>query len=390
MENLIITNPKIIEFYKEHPSISFEEINILLIDILNKLFIEISPNMDSHFALSIQNQLKEINNNISKSKDDNVVIFSQLKDQYIKDVNFIINSNTNENIKPLLNEYNQNLQEKMKNSFGENIKNEINSSFKDIQGYFTDFKYINEKNIENISNVLKKFENSSVKGIMSENVITHLLKSMYSESQVEYVAKTKNTGDILLKRTNKQVIMIENKDYSKPVDQVEVDKFISNLKEQNMSGIFLSQKSTIANKKQFEISFYENNIGVYISEVNYDTDKIQIGINIIDDIKKKIGNCIEQNEIFLTKQDIDNINDEYTIFSLQKLKHIKTIKDYSKKLADETQEFNIPTLHNILINHFGINKQINFVCEICGFPAKNAGALSSHKKSHKNKELNID
>jgi hypothetical protein len=139
---------------------------------------------------------------------------------------------------------------------------------------------------------------------MSENIIYNLLKNVYSESQVQQVGTIKNTGDILLKRINKPVIMIENKDYTKDVDQVEVDKFIDNLNTQNMSGVFLSQKSLIANKKQFEISFYGNNIGIYIGNVNYDIDKIQIGISIVDDIISKIKiNNLEENEIFQISED---------------------------------------------------------------------------------------
>ena len=39
--SLTITNTKIIDFYKEHALLNFENMNLLFIKILNKLFLEI-------------------------------------------------------------------------------------------------------------------------------------------------------------------------------------------------------------------------------------------------------------------------------------------------------------------------------------------------------------
>ena len=161
----------------------------------------------------------------------------------------------------------------------------------------------------------------------------------------------------------------------------EINKFINDIKKQNCSGIMLSQRSSITNKNQFEINFYGSNIGIYIANVEYDTDKIQIGINIIDDIKK-IMTVVEEEEgeNHINDNEMEIINKEFNILSNQKLKHIKSIKEYAANLINEVNEMNLPTLHGILITMYGSNVSDQFICDKCGFVAKNNGSLAAHKK----------
>ena len=77
---------------------------------------------------------------------------------------------------------------------------------------------------------------------------------------------------------------------------IEVDKFIRDINTQGYSGIFISQNSNIANKKTFEIGFYGNNVGIYLSNVKYDTDIIQIAIDTIDALKSKMEHSVSENE----------------------------------------------------------------------------------------------
>ena len=398
--SLFTNNKKVLDFYKEHTSLNFEEMNILLVDILNKLVAEVSPNMDSKFALSIINEMKNINSSISKTNNDNIINFDnkfmEFKKEYIHNLTLIINNNNSENIKPLLVEYNQILQDKIKIGINEivpqnneKIAHEINNSFRDINKSVNELIILNNKNEElntKVDTILNKFNNSSSKGNMSEQVIFNLMKTIYSTTHLKYVGNIKENGDILLDRPNKTKIIIENKDYAEPVDQKEVDKFIKNINTQNCSGVFLSQNSKIVNKTHFQINFYGNNIGIYIAENRYDTDMIQIGVNIIDDIKLKIGlHEINEETFQIESNELDNINKEYNIFIVQKLNHIKTIKEFSKKLIDEVEQMNIPTLHYILDKNYGSDLNKDLCCKLCNFVGKNKLSLASHTKAHTNK-----
>jgi len=388
---LSFNNKKVFDFYNEHTTIGFEEMNILFVDILNKMFVEISPNMDSGFACSIMNEMKDLNLNMNKLHEDNInnftLKFAEFKKDYASDIKLILNNNNQEYIKPLLSEYNQILQDKTKLLLNEivpknneRITSEINTSFGEINKTVMEIRSINMESNKSVGEVLKKFENSSLKGAISEQITYNLLRTMYAENQIQYVGSTKDSGDILITRNGQPKILIENKDYKAKVDQIEIDKFIKDLKTQNCSGILLSQNSAIANKNQYDIKFYGNNIGIYIGYVEYDTNKIQIGINMIDEIKARIPEIdLENDTIQIDNVDLEIINREFNIFVSQKLKHIKSIKDWSKRLINETEEMNIPTLYSILNMYYGSNIP-QFICKICGFVGKNPASLAGHHK----------
>ena len=391
--SLSVTNTKIIEFYTEHPMLNFETMNILFIEILNKLFSQISPDMDNNFALTLINELKNVTTSVNKIQTENNNIislkFMEMKQEYIHDLQIILNNNNTNAIKPLLLEYTQILQDKTKII----IDDKININLIDIKNKN---ESVMEKQTEidnKINQVLKKFDSSNKKGNISEMFTYNLLKSMYSENQVKLVNTTKETGDILLIRNNKHVILIENKDYKENIIQKEVDKFIRDINTQQYSGIFISQNSEISNKKQFEINFYGNNVGIYIANANYDYFIIQIAIDTIDAIKSKMKeneNSVdseqedsEQEELYINDEQLNIINNEYNIFISQKLKHIKTIKEFSKKLIMEVENINLPTLFFILSENYGTNKNTEWKCNRCDeFFGKNKGSLSSHLKAH--------
>jgi len=383
--SLSVTNQKVMDFYKEHPMLNFENMNILFVEILDKLFSEISPSMDNNFALSMIKEIKNVSSVMNNIQNENMNMFTlkclEMKKEYIQDLQIILNNNNTSAIKPLLLEYTQILQDKTKLIMDDKINN-IHTSVNDIKT-INSSSVVKQNEIDHkINEVLKKFESSNKKGNISEMVMYNLLKSIYSENQLKVVNTTKETGDIVLIRKDKTIILIENKDYTIPVIQIEVDKFIRDINTQGYSGIFISQNSNIANKKTFEIGFYGNNVGIYLSNVKYDTDIIQIAIDTIDALKSKMEHSVSEDELYINDDDLTCINNEYNIMVNQKLKHIKTIKEFSKKLITETENINLPTLTSILIDQYGTNKNTEWKCNMCEYIGKNKGALSSHIKKH--------
>jgi hypothetical protein len=223
---LSCSNKEIYEFYTEH-NLDFEEMNVLLVNILNKMFATISPGMDSNFALSITEQLKKLNCNVNDMNENNTNMFAlkflEFKKEYISDLKLILNNNTTESIKPLLIEYNQILQDRTKIMLNEivpknneRLANEITTSLKDMDNSFNELKLMNDSNKiinEKVTEVLKKFENSSSKGIMSENITYNLLRSCYAESQISYVGNVKESGDIFINRIDQTIFWLKIVDY---------------------------------------------------------------------------------------------------------------------------------------------------------------------------------
>jgi hypothetical protein len=232
----------------------------------------------------------------------------------------------------------------------------------------------------NITDLLKKMENSSSKGKISENILYNILLSLYPTAQIDWVGTTKETGDIMLIRKDKPTILFENKNYDKNVVQEEVKKFLRDVEQQNCSAIMLAQHYGITNKENFEIEIHNNNVLVYLHKVEYDADKIKAAVNIIDHFKSTMEpkNNVIGASLAIDKEVLDDINKEYQLFITSRLSHIKTIKDFQQKLVAQAEEFKLPNLEQYLSKLYASSSSKNDVCEYCNYVAKNSRALVAH------------
>jgi hypothetical protein len=231
-----------------------------------------------------------------------------------------------------------------------------------------------------ISDLLKKMENSSSKGKISENLLYNIITPLYPTAEINSVGTTKETGDIMMYRKDKPTILVENKNYDKNVSGDEVKKFIRDIETQNCCGIMLAQHSGIANKENYQIELYKKNVVIYLHNVEYDADKIKVAINIIDHFKSQITDIDTGADTFsIEKHILDDINTEYQNFINQKITHIKTIKEYNQKLLSQIEEITIPSLEQYLYKNYSISTSTSHdVCEFCSRSFKSQRALSAH------------
>lgn len=366
--------------------------------------------------------------------------FSDFKKDYIEDIKMIINNNVSDRIAPLLKEQNSTIIDKTQLFINEimpknndSLKTQISDSIKSLHHSITEDtnKFLSSsinprtlqdfiKNLEQkfsqseqrletnireikstndkireistahqqtsislnstVSDMLKKMETGSSKGKISENVVFNILNCLFpSATEVEYVGDKKETGDIMLSREKKPTILIENKNWDKIVSKDEVKKFIHDVETQNCCGLFLSQKTGIANKRNFEISIHNNkHVLLFMHEVNYDAEKIKLGVDIIDHFKETLDNFDDNTDTdTIDKHVLDSINKEFQECCSQKLNIMKTIKDCTQKMLKQVDEISFPNLEHYLSSRytFSVGKM---VCEYCNFIAKNQQALSAH------------
>lgn len=231
-----------------------------------------------------------------------------------------------------------------------------------------------------VSDMLKKLDNSSSKGGISENIVFNLLQSMFPSGQIEYVGQVKESGDIILRREGKTSILIENKNWERNVSKDEVKKFVRDIEVQNCAGLFLSQNTGIANKQNFEISIHEGKALLFIHNVNYDADKIRVGIDIIDYFQEVLDKFSEQSSGVdtINKEVLDIINKEFQEFCGQKLNAVKTLKDFQTKMLKQFEEMRFPALEAYLSARYTFSGKL--VCGNCNYIAKNQQALSAHSR----------
>ncbi len=442
LESMSTSNPKIIKFFNEHESLDFEEIIISFINIIQKLENNINNNPSNQSIQTILSEIKLIKNDISKHQSDSTQNlfkqFSDFKREYIDDLRLNLTSNVSDKIEPLIKEQlhiffqktellipKQNLE--LQNKFQESIKDinkeadkllrssitetSLQTFISQIDSKLTSSLFNNQQQIvQNMSNqeqrldkkitdisekttlvssnsqhlnsqvneLLKKLENSSAKGKISENILVSILHTLYPTGQIDHVGQQKETGDIILTRKNKPKILIENKDWGKNVVQEEVKKFIHDIETQNCCGVFLSQNYGIANKENFEINIHDGNVLIYVHEANNEPEKIKLAIDIVDHFKLKLDDLKNDTEIDTISKDIlDSINIEYQIFISNKLSLIKLIKDFNQKILKQLEDTKLPSLEEYLSTRYATSSS-KYVCEFCNFVAKNAASKSAH------------
>ena len=480
--SLVCNNKKVMDFYKNHPNLDFESMNLIFISIMENLTQDMNSSLNNNIATQLltniqglQTQINFVSENVIKLQSDTILNFSakfsEFKKEYIEDLKMILTNNsvnTIDRLTPLIKDYNSSLIDKTQlmlndvvpknndnltkqlkeimTTFHSSISEETNQLLKttinndslsdfinkmenkflntqtntqqllnaiitstehrldsrineiktSTEQHIQDIKHLSSSNQSsqsllqnNVYELLKKMEISSVKGKCSENILFNILQSLYSTAQIDIVGEQKETGDFMLMRKNKPTILIENKNWNKNVIQDEVKKFIRDVETQNCCGLFLSQNFGIANKENFEINIHNGHILLYVHEVNNDAEKIKIAIDIIDNFKLKLDEIVVCNGdgYNIDKEVLDEINKEYQLFATQKLLQIKMVKDFSSKMVKQLEDLNFPCLEHFLSTKYAFSSS-KYICEFCDYVAKNQSAMSAHKRGCKTKNVN--
>jgi hypothetical protein len=372
------TNEKVAPIIKEY--------NDTLLDKTRIMISEIIPKNQESLSKEIESSIKNLHTSISQ--DTNTFMKTSVnKDTLDAFISTIENkfSTTLVNSQSMFNAIITSTEHRLENRLSE-IK-DISSTNSATQSQLH----------SNMGDILRKMENSSSKGKLSENILFNILHTLYPTAQIDSVGSIKETGDVILIRKDKPTILFENKNYDKNVGQEEVKKFLRDIETQNCSGIMLAQHYGITNKDNFEIDTHNNHVLVYLHKVEYDADKIKAAVDIIDYFKSKIVDIetIGGDSINIDKDVLDEINKEYQLFINNKLAHIKTIKDFHQKLLTQVDEIKIPSLEHYLSKLYATSASKEDICEYCNYVAKNPRALTAHyrgcteKKNH-NKDIKVE
>jgi len=231
----------------------------------------------------------------------------------------------------------------------------------------------------NVTDLLKKIENSSHKGKLSENLLMGILQNLYPSAQIDFVGNAKEMGDFIMYRQNKPTVLFENKNYDKNVVQEEVKKFLRDVESQDCCGVMIAQHYGIAHKENYEIDVHNGNVLVYVHKAEYDPEKIKIAVDLIDHFKSTLTELDYDSEtVQLDKYALETINKEYQQFVLHKLNQTKCIKEYTTKLLAQMDEFKLPLLEQFLAKHFATSLSKENTCPYCQYAAKNGRALTAH------------
>jgi hypothetical protein len=331
----------------------------------------------------------ENNNNIN-------TLIEKQNDNLFNKINLLIcNDITCELKKDLNNSFEQLYKSNSKITF-DDVQNIISDKYDRLYNIFnTNFLHLKEIGVKNttinentnteIVKLLNRYNNSSSKGDIGEFQLNKLLLHSFPSAEIINTSNLTGKGDFMLERQNKDILLIETKEYTNNVKKSEIDKFIKDCTNNNCNGLFLSQTSGIVNKSNFQIDIHNNKILIYIHNMNYDKDKLLLGVNLIDMIYEKL-NLFNGTTININSDELKNINNEFQQLIYIKNKMIIDLKDYYKKTFDNINKINMLELENILTKHFANLKKNNYICEICNtYEALSLKSLARHKTICKKK-----
>lgn len=237
---------------------------------------------------------------------------------------------------------------------------------------------------------LNKYKNSSqFKGNIAEIELQHMLLSIMPSDEIIRVSNDTATCDLKVNRkdNSKPNILFESKIYTnKSVTTAEVKKFERDVQLQKSHGIFISQESPITFKDNYQIDIINGLIHVYIPNANYDVEKIKIAIDIVDNLSFKLNSLLKDtdDEYSISKEDIDDISDEYKNFGFQKSQMLDTIKLVNKQLIDKLEEIQLPKVKKFLMKLGNIENDNDFKCTICNnWSGRNKASLGAHIRNCK-------
>lgn len=368
------TNNEKINFIVEKNNLQLlDRTNLLLNDIIPKNSQSIYSNLESHIR-SFQQTLKESLNYDTNIKD------------YINNLELKFNKMLQEIQHPI-------------HSYIVNSEDRLNANLLTIKDLAANNNKTQTIIQQEMSDFLNRYKVSSVKGVMGESQLFMVLNKMFPTSHVNDTTGQKASGDFILKRNNKPTIMFETKDYANNVPKEETDKFIRDVAEQKCNGIFLSQSSGIALKENYQIEFNKGTILVYIHNCDYLQERIQIAVDIIDNMSLKFTE-LEMNDgdtdedlNRISSAVLDEIYAEFQDFALKKDSLITLLKESHKKIMLQTDELRMPSLNKFLNTRYATTSSLDklknkYVCNMCEiFSATSLKSLSAHKRGCPSKNM---
>ena len=451
---ITLSNKRIVDYYNANPNINVESMNLILLDFMeqlgndmtkilsNTVFGEILKNvtdikqqvlsLNDNFSIKLQEHNKSflettklvIGMASSENTDKITQLLNRNTDSFIERLNSTIPKSQEENNKKLqdsLSTFQRTINDDIKaflstNNSVSSLKDfiasldskittmqqpiytfissnqeQLNVKLNTLRDDTMSNKSANDKVMSELNDFLSKYKSSSqFKGQCSENMLGNILTKMYPTGEVINTTALKASGDFLLKRSGKQTILLENKNYETNVNLDEIKKFLRDVNEQKTHGIMMSQYSGIVSKPNGFIEINDGKVIIYLHNVDYSQDKLKMAIDVIDILSERLEEISNVEEIdghIIKKEVLDKINDQFQLFLSQKEIVLTTVKEMNKKLMTQIEDMKLPDLSLFLNDKYASIQNQQFACEVCNLPFQNKRSLAAHKKVHKGSKV---
>ena len=233
----------------------------------------------------------------------------------------------------------------------------------------------------------KQGASSQYRGATSETLVEETLSALFPTARVSRTTGFTGAGDFRLDRGPAfPVVMVENKNYGRNVENTEVQKFLRDATVQRCSGVFLSQRSGIVGKRDFEIEVDNGNVLVYVHHAQDHPAKITAAVAVIDALVGRLRNleAAEHSDgTFLPKEVLDTVNAEVQTFLQKNNALVTSVKESAKRTIAQIEDLHLPELTKILGEKYVCPDAKAFGCDQCARTFDSKRSLNAHsKKEH--------
>lgn len=171
-------------------------------------------------------------------------------------------------------------------------------------------------------------------------------------------------------------LFIQQKHYNFNIPPADSNEFINLCKNNDVSGILCSQNSGIANHPDLSFDIFDNNIIVFVHNLNGNPLKIKYAHKIIECLSDYIDSLEQPTELCIDPTQFENIKKDYEslIFNIQKLE--KQLKDCSRTVSD----LHFDSIQNLLQTKSSVHPSLHrrHICVDCKKSYKNKSSLNRH------------
>lgn len=330
--SLTITNKTILEFYSKNPTINFETINLIFIELFEKVFTDMNQTMYSTINSQILTTVTELQSSISQLRHELPTCISvkllESKREYMEDIKNLIQNSLSHNkdsIYTIISQLNESLLDKTKLTLSEIIPKYNESSLKEIVFIISQFE-------KSISDELIKLKPEKP----TTEILNHLLNNFEN-------------------KFNNLLINITNASETRISDNINSEKTIHEKFRSQISPVILDLSKNMDRQNEF-FDKYKNS-----------SHKGSFGENNLEQI---LSNLFQSAEIINTSKETAAGD-----FILKRSDYSSVLfenKDYSRNVPiDEVKKFTRDTeaqnCHGIFLSqHSGITSKQNFQIETKG------------------------
>jgi hypothetical protein len=442
-----ITNPDIIAFYQENSHLDIETLNLLLIELIKTSSCAIPVGIKASVNNGDYNQTNDLvmyqtklSDSIHKLSKQIISQYIDAKTQYIEefksincgesDTKSMFLENNSRFVAQLTHILNPLV--RMKSMYFDkitNIKNQfykiINANIESVlskdtiintKDYIANFETNSAQMIQTIQQIILDFVadkqsqtdktvqlintgdetasksyyrtfyeiNDALRQFKTDNSRSYSFEMLLSQIFSTASISQYNAGFTILRGDTKPLVYVESHEMrDRNISIPEIKDFAMSTQSKSSHGIVISQYTGITSKPNFHIEIVNNRVIIYIHQMEFSQEKLQMATDMIDAIAEKLGDFNTNSDIkySVPKDMLDEINREYQSFVLQKETIANTLKENYKKTISQLEEMKFASLDKFLSTRYSSCKKQGFTCDLCNqFHVGTLKGLAAHKR----------